>query len=244
MKAIKAGNWKFSATRWPTIGALVFITLTMWLGEWQTHRAEEKQAIQDRLDALANEPFVLLPLVPVAVEEFVQRRIEVRGEFLDEKTIFIDNRVYRGRPGYQVITPLRLTGSDMLVAINRGWVASNPRREILPNVPADIGVQVIQGIAVKPLDRTYELTLEQTAGPVKQNIALDRLRVEWAARLQPFVLQQTSDAAGKGLVRDWPRPDAGADTHRAYALQWYVMAAVGVILWLTLNLRKSVDGEK
>lgn len=243
MKAIKTGNWKFIPTRWPTFGAIIFILLTMWLGQWQTRRAEEKQAIQDRTDALANAPFFLLPQSPVVAEEYVQRPIEVRGEFLNEKTIFIDNRLYRSRPGYHVITPLRMTGSDMLVAINRGWVASNPRREILPNVPADIGVQVIQGIAVKPLDRAYELTPEQTVGPVKQNIALDRLRVEWAARLQPVVLQQTSDS-GKGLVRDWPRPDAGADTHRAYALQWYVMAAVGMILWITLNLRKSVDSPE
>jgi surfeit locus 1 family protein len=242
MKAITVGSFRFSPTRWPTLAALVFIILTIWLGQWQTRRGDEKQTIQDRLDGLAHAPVVSLPPRTVVAEEFAQRKIEVRGEYLNEKTIFIDNRVYRSRPGYHVITPLRISGGDLLVAVNRGWIAADPRRVNLPRVPGPAGVQTVQGIAVRPLDRVYELSHENVTGPVKQNLALDRLRLEWGMALQPVVLQQTNDTAD-GLIRDWPRPDAGTDTHRAYALQWYVMAAVGFILWIALNLRKIRDNE-
>ena len=242
MKTFIIGPWRFSPTLWPTLAALVTVLLTGWLGHWQTNRAEEKQALQDRLDGLANQTRSRMPPLLVKADEFTQRKVEVFGVFLNEKTIFIDNRVYRKRPGYHVITPLRINGSDILVAINRGWAAADPRREILPKVPELIGTQAVQGIAVKPLARVYELSHENVVGPVKQNIALDRLLAEWGMALQPVVLQQTNDT-GDGLVRDWPRPDTGADTHRAYALQWYVMAAVGLILWLSLNLRKTHDSE-
>jgi surfeit locus 1 family protein len=59
--------------------------------------------------------------------------------------------------------------------------------------------------------------------------------------MQPVVVLQTGKAPD-GLVRDWPKPDAGVNTHRAYALQWYVMAVLAVALWLGLNLKKT--GEK
>jgi surfeit locus 1 family protein len=61
--------------------------------------------------------------------------------------------------------------------------------------------------------------------------------------LQPVVVQQTGDVPD-GLVRDWARPDTGADTHRAYALQWYVMSIAGLVLWIVLNLRKNRDSRQ
>jgi cytochrome oxidase assembly protein ShyY1 len=42
-----------------------------------------------------------------------------------------------------------------------------------------------------------------------------------------------------GLVRDWPAPEAGAEKHDAYALQWYSLAVLSVVLLLVLNLRND-----
>jgi cytochrome oxidase assembly protein ShyY1 len=38
-------------------------------------------------------------------------------------------------------------------------------------------------------------------------------------------------------VRDWPAPDFGIDQHKSYMVQWYSLAALGVVLWLALNWR-------
>lgn len=218
----------------------IFVMLTLWLGHWQTRRAGEKQVIQDRLDELANVPPISIPAKLVGAQALAQHRVEVRGTYLNEKTVFIDNRVYRNRPGYHVITPMQISGTGILIAINRGWVPADPRREILPRVPAFQDEQTVRGVAVKPLERAYELSGPVAAGPVKQNLALDRLGEEWGMPLQPVVVQQTGEVPD-GLVRDWMRPDAGADTHRAYALQWYVMSIAGLMLWIVLNLRKTRD---
>ena len=240
MKAIRFGPWQFSPTRWPTAASVSFVILTLWLGQWQTHRAEDKQALRDRLDGLAAGTAKQIPPRIVPADEFALQKVEVQGEFQESKTVFIDNRVYRGRPGYFVITPLRIEGSTILVAINRGWVAGDPNRKNLPIVQPTDGIQRLAGIAITPLDRVYEIEADMVTGPVRQNLNLERLRAEWGMALQPMVIQQTSGSAD-GFVRDWPRPDAGVDVHRAYALQWYVMAAVGVLLWITLNLRKNHD---
>jgi len=44
-----------------------------------------------------------------------------------------------------------------------------------------------------------------------------------------------------GLVRVWERPDAGVNTHRAYALQWYVMGLMIAVLYFSLNLKRTDD---
>ena len=65
----------------------------------------------------------------------------------------------------------------------------------------------------------------------------------WAGRMPaPLVVRQTVEPAyADGLVRDWNQPGTGVDRHRAYALQWFTMAAValGAWLWLTLRRRPS-----
>ena len=133
-------------------------------------------------------------------------------------------------PGYHVITPMKINGSGILIAINRGWVPADPRREILPRVPAFQDEQTVRGVAVKPLERAYELSGPVAAGPVKQNLALDRLGTEWGMPLQPVVVQQTGDVPD-GLVRDWPASGSGSERNLAYAVQWYALSALSLGLW-------------
>jgi cytochrome oxidase assembly protein ShyY1 len=56
--------------------------------------------------------------------------------------------------------------------------------------------------------------------------------------LQPIVIEQHS-AAADGLVRDWPRPDTGIEKHESYALQWYSLAGLAVVLFIVLSFRRA-----
>jgi surfeit locus 1 family protein len=56
--------------------------------------------------------------------------------------------------------------------------------------------------------------------------------------LEPRVIEQHSDT-GDGLARDWAPHDAGAEKSEAYALQWYSLAALAVILFIVLSFRKN-----
>jgi cytochrome oxidase assembly protein ShyY1 len=55
------------------------------------------------------------------------------------------------------------------------------------------------------------------------------------------VVLLTSDAPD-GLVRAWERPDAGANTNRAYALQWYALAVLTAALYVGFGFRQSRAG--
>jgi surfeit locus 1 family protein len=191
-----------------------------------------------RWPGLAAAPVAALGASPVEGDQWAYRRVRVRGTYVPEKGVLLDNRVLRGRVGYEVLMPVRIEGGDRHVLVNRGWVAAPPTRAELPQVATPAGVQEIEGVAVLPPERVFELGEGAPAGPVWQHFLMERY-AQWSGlALQPVVVQQTGDAAD-GLVRDWPRPDTGVQKHRGYALQWYLFATLTVILYVSLNLRRG-----
>jgi surfeit locus 1 family protein len=176
----------------------------------------------------------------VNADEYEWARISARGEFVAERTVFLDNKIAHGRAGYQVVTPLRLEGGSLTLLVNRGWIAAGARRDVLPQVATPAGPQQFEGIAVVPTARFVELDKDATApqGKVWQNLTLQRFSQWSGLQLQPVVMQQTNET-NDGLERAWEPPNLGADKHRSYALQWYSMAVLILVLYVFLNFRKS-----
>ena len=180
------------------------------LGNWQSRRADEKRALP---------PWVA-----------------VEGEFVARYTVYLDNRTRRGKPGYEVVTPLRLRGSAAHVLVNRGWIEAGKTREALPQVPTPIGDVRLDGIALERLPKL--LALDDSKGRVRQTLDIEAYAAETGLRLERRVIEQHSDT-GDGLARDWPPRDAGAEKHQGYALQWYSLAALAVVLAVVLSFRKK-----
>ncbi len=70
-------------------------------------------------------------------------------------TIYLDNKIFQGMAGYQVITPLRIGKSSMHVLVNRGWAPANRDRNKLPEVPAPNGEVVVSGLATIATQKTW-----------------------------------------------------------------------------------------
>lgn len=219
-----------------TAATAAVLVLTLAAAHWQTQRAEFKEALALRFDAREHAPLLDLGSARAdpALLEFA--RVRVSGEFIAARSVLLDNRVYRGQAGYHMLTPLRIGNGTMHVLVNRGWVPAGASRATPPQISAPPGVQTVEGIAVVPPRRVFELAADATDGPVRQNLRLERLEQELGMTLQPLVIQQTAPAAD-GLVQDWPRPDFGIDKHRMYALQWYSFAALALVLYVALNLK-------
>lgn len=234
--AISFGAYEFRPRRWTSVAAVAGIALTLALGQWQIGRAAYKENLQQRFDAQSREPALRISGQPVERDGILFRRVEVRGEFVPQHTVFVDNRIYKHRPGLHVATPLRIAGSQRHVLVNRGWVAGNRDRS-LPQVNTPAGEQLVRGVAVAYSERYLELSAQVDEGRIRQNLVLDRYRQETGLELQPFVIQQDS-AADDGLVRVWSRPDLGRKTHLAYAFQWYAMSLAIFIYYLVTHVKR------
>lgn len=224
-----------------SVAALALIAVTVSLGNWQMRRAAEKLELQRQIDdAAALEPLELNAALLDHPSAVIGRRVRVSGRFDDRLSVFIDNRTYRGRAGFHVLTPLEMTGSERRVLVLRGWIAQDPaHRSRLPDLAARAGEQTLLALAQADLAQVLELSASAPPAAQErlwQNASLERYAQWSGVPLAGFVLRQLdtpeADSAGQAtLIRDWPVPGAGVDKHRAYAFQWYSMSALTVLLW-------------
>ena len=215
--------------------ALAAMALTASLGRWQLSRAAEKEASQaavaerQRLPALDGASLAQA-LSDDQARELLHRAITLRGQWLADRTVFLDNRPMARQTGFYVLTPLRLTGSDRVVLVQRGWAPRHQvDRSLLPPVQTPTGeVQVSGRIAAHP-PRVYRLGQEQ-GGAIRQNLDLDAWRAETGLPLAPVLVVQTG-AASDGLQRDWPEAASGVEKHYGYAFQWFGLCTlIGLLL--------------
>jgi surfeit locus 1 family protein len=215
---------------------VALIAATLWLGRWQTQRAEEKQTRQALFESRLREtPVQLTGSVPSA-EPLLYRRVRAAGEWMPEGQIYVDNQVHEGRAGYFVVTPLRLAASREAVLVNRGWIARTGDYPRPPAVAVPPGAVEITGLATLPPRRVLELSAETVAGDVWQNLSIEKYRDARRMSVLPVVV--LADAPGAGLVPIREQPDAGVAKHREYALTWFSLALTTLVLWIVLNLRK------
>ncbi len=230
-------GYQFEPRLWSVILTLVAIAVFLNLGLWQLSRADEKQSQYDQLEQFAKQPAVLLPSTLVKLADFEYRDVEVQGEFVNEKTIYLDNKTYQGRAGYHIITPLRIANSSLHVAVNRGWVATGYDRSVLPPVKAIKGEVRITGTVVSPNIKTFELSDKQGDKQVWNSLSLEKYQQALNLTLQPLLILQKSKE-DDGLIKNWHKPESGASKNIGYAVQWFSLAATTIIIFIVLNVKR------
>ncbi|WP_194720588.1 SURF1 family protein [Noviherbaspirillum malthae] len=228
--------------RWiPFLAAVTVAVIGFMLGNWQTRRAHEKEAIEAKLQERSHSAVLALDGAPKNAGEMEYRRVSAKGSFVGNWTIYLENRPYQGSPGFYVLSPLKIDGSDMHILVVRGWVKRDATdRAKLPPIATPTGLVEIIGTARANTGHVLQLG---TAEPLKPGAIVQNAEIADIGRaagiaLQPFVVEQTSDAAD-GLVRDWPRPSSGADKHRGYAFQWYALAATALLFFVVTGFRRG-----
>jgi surfeit locus 1 family protein len=238
------------------IAALLVTALTARLGWWQLERAAYKRGLQSSWDTRSQLPFLqsselVSALAPLAIsqapalpstlaqaEVFHHRRIVLRGRWLAQHTVYLDNRQMQGRTGFGVLTPLQLEGQASAVWVQRGWVPRNVQdRMSLPLLPLPLDKVVnVQGRVAALPGRVYEFESAATSsGAIRQNLDVPSFALTTGLRFLPVSVLQTVpvQADDQGLQRDWPLPQANVYKHDGYAFQWFALSAlvVGLYIW-------------
>jgi len=212
--------------RWlPALLILIVVAVTVRLGFWQRDRAHQKEALQAHITQFENAPAEPIGSAPLALKDIEFHRVRVRGSFVADKVVYLDNRPYNDQPGFYVVMPFKLADGGY-VLVNRGWLPRNinDRTVIAPYVTPPGQIE-IEGIARADATRAFELGQGGSAPhqSIRQNLDLGAYAAETGLPLQPFVIQQLSDDGDK-LVRDWPAPDTDVERNYGYMLQWWGMA--------------------
>ena len=231
------------------IAAATGVAVTASLGLWQLNRAAQKQALAQALEErAAMPPLAELPATADASPALWHRRITLRGRWLAQHTVYLDNRQMTLREGqkpnvgFHVLTPL-LLGDGTAVVVQRGWVPRDFQdRGKLPAVPTPDGDVTVEGRYAGPPPRLF--AFDDAPAPrarVRQNLDLDAYAREIDVALRPGSVVQTgedvtSGAASGVLHRVWSMPASGIERHHGYAFQWFGLSALlaGLYVWFQI----------
>lgn len=143
--------------------AVASVLVTASLGRWQLGRAAQKETItQARMDQAAlpeldGRTLTQAAQSAVELQTLVHRRLVLQGRWLSEHTVYLDNRQMHGRPGFIVLTPLVLQGSEAVVLVQRGWAPRNFQdRAALPAIETPRDDVTVRGRLAPWPSRVYD----------------------------------------------------------------------------------------
>lgn len=249
---------KLLTPRWLIVHFVVLLALIVLvnLGLWQLRRLEQRQALNASILAGLNAPVTVLTGQAVEPAELQRRRVSVSGTFDNEAAVIILNRPFQGRPGVHLVTPLRITGSDQAVLVDRGWIP-------LADAEAEkwrsydlAGEVTVNGVAY-PGQAQPEgyLTLSDPTPVPGQNrldrwfrIDIERMQAQLPYPLLPIFVEQSPEAgtAAGELPRQEDNINVTLDQgpHLGYAIQWFSFALILVITYVVFVRQELKQGVK
>lgn len=223
-------NWKV------VLFVVFFFPILVNLAFWQLDRAEEKSQLLDTFNQRRVAEPELLSQLPED-GEYLYVRVGLSGKYDNSSPLLLDNRVRRGWPGYEVISPFQ-TSMGQWVLVNRGWIGGGLDRSILPeidDVPGDI---TLKGYLYKSLGKQIMLgedLWQPQKGPVViQNASPDRVSEKLGQRFYDYHLRLEADSPG-ALETGWMIVNVQPGKHTGYAVQWSALALALIILGLFAN---------
>lgn len=217
---------------------LLFFALLVRLGVWQLQRYHYKEALQQAYRTQATQaPQPLNPNAALAALQF--KRVSVHGHYLPALTVLLQNITHAGQTGYEVLTPLQLQGQNTVLLIDRGWVAVGQKNLLMS--PELTREQNVVG-NVKLLNEYQFILGENTLAPAQKPLLLQKIDTAylsqlWQRPVYPFMLRLDAQAP-LGYVRDWSPQNFNPERHMGYAVQWFLMAAVLVIAYISFCLER------
>lgn len=231
---------------WPklrfTIVFLLLIIILTSLGLWQLQRANEKHTIEAVLKERSVSEILQVGEERLQLPDSEYRQGIAQGWFDNGHIIFLDNQIHKGRAGYHVLIPLRFNDGDGNgILVNFGWLPMELDRQELPQIePPHLRVTA-HGILRQPYQAPFFLGSEESSESsgwpkVVQYVSTEQLQSQLGYFLQPLILQLAPDEP-YGFVRQWPESPTGVGQHVAYAVQWFALALIGLILSVILYRR-------
>ncbi len=223
--------------------ALAFAVACVLLGRWQWGRYEDRsvqaQAVTIHYSA---EPVPLASVTtripPSEPDQWL--RVTSSGRYATGQELLVRNRALDGQPGLEVLVPFDLSGplTGTRVFVDRGWVANADSAADLPHVPPPPAGEV----TVEGWLRSGEPDLGKDL-PAGQLASIDlgaAARQTGGGQVLDTYLVLGSEQPSGPRPEALAAPDTDLGPHQAYAFQWWLTSAFGLVL---LGYRLRVDAE-
>ncbi len=216
-----------------------FFPFLIALGLWQLEREQQKLDAEKVYETRsANEP-TDVSSIDWTNPDLNWIAIRATGFFDNTRQLLLDNRILNSVVGYEVISPFYT--DDRVLLVNRGWIAQGPSRQSLPELGLTEEQITITGHIYVPDGELITLGAEEAVTDrwpkVIQSVDIQVLSSVMDEAFEPHIvrLDESSTAV---LQTNWTAINMRPEVHRAYAVQWFVMASVLMFLYLFFSIRK------
>lgn len=227
--------------------SLIGIAVLVNLGLWQVDRLQWKEAILTTIaERTSSEPIDVSRIATIVAEtgdvEYMPGR--VTGRFLHEGERFFLS-TFDGQAGWNVYTPLLVTGTSNAIFVNRGFVPY-PAKDPATRVPGQIeGETTITGLArnapaEKPADFIPDNDPAQNVFFWKDIDAMaERLDLPAGVTFLPFLIDAGPGEAPGGYPVGGVTVIDVPNNHLQYAITWFSLATILAVMFAILVVSRA-----
>ena len=224
----------------PIFLTLSALAVTLSLGIWQMQRLAWKEDLLAGIRAGLAAPPVSLEAHLDNPGVLAHRPVTVRGTFLHDLEAHITPRTFRGTPGLHVITPLRLA-NGAAVLVNRGWIP-NQRRDPASRPGGQVsGVVTVNGILRAEFERGFWTPEHDAKAQLWFWYDVAGMARARGLDLPPVVILADARIYPGGLPVGGGAQASVRNDHLQYAITWFLLAAVGAVIFGLAHRRKDGD---
>ncbi|MCE3253440.1 MAG: hypothetical protein K0Q67_2460 [Cellvibrio sp.] len=237
---------RYWIVRWPWVLVNVLaISLLLGLSFWQWQRATEKTKTLARIADWQQQGAVdLTRLLAIETNNRDGLPVNFDGRWLAPRVWLVDNQMVNGRIGYDVVIAVEDVAAakdSAALLVNLGWIAAPLQREFLPEI------HIPQRLPVRGIFRT-------DIKGVLLGTNIENKGV-WPMRIQQVDIKSLSTYLNRPLVEGLAYQEKSSpfllhyrpvvlppERHKAYAVQWFLLALAVLIIALAASARKYPQG--
>ena len=203
-----------------SIFVFFFISVFIALGSWQIIRLNWKLELINQIEtSLKDNPVNL-----TTSDEKNYLRIKTNGSIDFEKQIYLYNLNEKGKPGFEVINPLKIGNKNYL--LNRGWIPFDKKDNEIINIIEESNItgilkKQIKANRFKPKNNIFDnywFTLDR-----------DDVFKFTGKKFSPFIIYLSNES-------ELPKPKLItkniSNNHKKYAITWFSLAISILLLYL------------
>jgi surfeit locus 1 family protein len=223
-----------------SVFALLALCVLIALGVWQLQRREQKHALLDQIAQRSSSPAEEVEILLATGDYAAFRTAIARGAFDHQREVFVfAPRSDKGPTlqGYKVLTPFHLTSGKTLL-VDRGWIAASqklPRTRAKGQIVGEVSIEGAfrpsskPGVFVPDPDLKARIFFARDAAAIAKSTGV--------------ALSTTLILEAKTRTDGGPEPLSSAidipDNHLAYAITWFSLAIVLVVIYLRFHVVKG-----
>lgn len=227
-------NWRFAfSRRWfgYLAVAMVFAVVCVLLSNWQLSRLEEKRLENSRvIGNFDSSPVPLSDVLPDRdswSDDDTWTPVLMTGSYLEDEQVLVRNRPRNGQPGFEVLTPLRLTDGSVFI-VDRGWLPTGNAQDLPDVVPSPPAGEVTVTARLKPGEPALQGRSAADGQIATVELSQFADRIDDPVYTEAYGLMDSEDPAPAD-ARPLPafKPELDEGSHLSYAFQWLVFGLLG-----------------